>query len=328
MIELGKNEEDIKERMKDFIDMVKNDLFFYIDEGFWSKPKLDVIENWFQNFSSLEERYCASKLIHKFVYYSEEDILRLLDFCLYEKIMKRDVLKLEKEKSFSVKSEDIERVEEQFFESAYVLPLSTGNLSESSFAMLRYLTVEIGFPESNVLKPWDLKSETLSKAKNLIIIDDFIGTGKQIKDFWNLESIVLDGVSKPCCYLKDTFSNLELDYLCLVATEEGLNHFRIADESGYRGDLRVSYGEVLGGKFKVFGRDSMYFENEEIDRCKDILRELCHSKGINFLGYEGVDYAIAFHHSIPDCSLPLFSTQTTNWNYLFINKKTHAHGAV
>jgi hypothetical protein len=79
---------------------------------------------------------------------------------------------------------------------------------------------------------------------------------------------------------------------------------------------------MLKSKFKIFGDQSIYFDPEEMDYCKNILQSLCDHAGIELLGFQSMDYAIAFHHGPPDCSLPLFYMNNENWNYLFKNKKT------
>lgn len=299
-------------------------VYFYNESGFWSKPNPIELRNWLSNFQSLKEEYCALKLLDRFVYYSEADIIRLIEYGLNEKIIKRYIRKIEQENDFLLSNEKLIEVRDSFLKHLYFIPLNTGNLSQSSLAMIRHLTVNIGFPEERILDPNNLDSNILNNCKNLVIIDDFIGSGKQISDFWNDNRISLDGQKLFPYQLKEKLQGIQIEYFCLVCTQEGHDNFKYDYEIGRRNDLIITYSEMLTNKFKVFSKDSIYFENDEIEECKDILTELCSDKKIELLGYQGLDYAIAFHHSIPDCSLPLFFTNNSEWNYLFRNKKTES----
>ena len=285
------------EEIEEFNSYALDKVYFYIESNFWSKPNVKELQNWLNNFILPEEKYCALKLLDRFVYYSEEDIIRLMNFGLNEKIFKRYALKLEKESSFLLTEEDIIKAKKTFLENTFFVPLNTGNLSQSSLVMARYLTIDVGISESKILDTNSLSSDELKTCKNLIILDDFVGSGKQISDFWNLTKVKLDDNEILFNELKEKFPDINIEYFCLVCTNEGYDNFKFDFEMGKRSDLMVTYGELLGNRFKIFGEDSVYFEAEEIEFCKDILKNLCDKNDIEFLGYQGLDYAIAFHHA-------------------------------
>lgn len=312
----------LKINLNDFSSYALEKVYFYIESGFWSKPSVNQLHNWLNNFETSEEKYCALKLLDRFVYYSEDDIIHLIQYGINEKIVKRHILSLEQENGFSLSNDEIIAKKKEFLENTFFVPLNTGNLSQSSLTITRYLTIDLGVCETKILDTSKLKTDFLKKCKNLIILDDFVGSGKQISDFWNYEKANLDGVDIPFNELKTKFPNIELEYFCLVCTNEGYDNFKFDYEMGKRNDLRVTFSELLPNKFKIFGEDSVYFDSDELDYCKDILQNLCAKHNIPFLGYQSLDYAIAFHHSIPDCSLPLFYINTTSWSNLFRNKKT------
>ncbi|GAB1857352.1 hypothetical protein MHTCC0001_21880 [Flavobacteriaceae bacterium MHTCC 0001] len=308
--------------IQDFNGYALDKVYFYIESDFWSKPKMNDLHKWLSNFKSLEEKYCAFKLLDRFIYYSEDDIVHLMKYGINEKIVKRYVLQIEQEHDFQLSNQEINILKKDFLKELYFIKLDTQNPSQSSEAMLRHLKIDVGFPESNILDTNDLKSDTLCNCKNLVILDDFIGSGTQIKNFWNFGKIKLDGEE---IFLKDlnlAFPNISIEYFCLVCTQEGHDNFKLDDSMGIRTDLRITYGEILSNRFKIFSKESMYFEKSEIEECKNILQNLCINNGFGLLGYESLDYAIAFHHGIPDCSLPLFFTNSGKWNYLFRNKNT------
>lgn len=311
------------ETKNSFIKYALQKVHFYIESGFWSKLDNDSLNRWLNNFKTIDEKYCAAKLLDRFVYYSEDDILRMLDYGFNELIFKRYALQEEVKSNFSLSNSELLSLKEDFFSKSIILPLLTiDNPSESSLALTRLLTNDMGFSEKKIFHINNLSHSVLSDVKNIIIIDDFIGTGKQILDFWNYNNIKVDGVDMRLNQLKQKYPNVEIEYLCLVCTDEGITNFH-AENMGT--GLRITCCERLTNKFKVFSSNSIYFDKSEVDACKDVLEKICFTNDIDFLGYQGLDYAIAFHHSTPDTSLPLFFKQKQNWQPLFRNKKTVEH---
>lgn len=305
----------------DFVKYALQKVHFYIESKFWSKLDNDTLNKWLNNFKSADEKYCAAKLLDRLVYYSEEDIVRLLEFGFNEIVLKRYILDLELKSDFKVSNEDVLKFRNEFYSKSVIVPLlSNKNPSESSLAMTRYLTNDLGFPETHILDITNLSSKVLKNANNLIIIDDFIGSGTQIFNFWNATKMKIDNTEYTINNIKSLYPNLEIEYLCLVCTEEGYLNFHTKNSSV---GLRITYCEKLANKFKVFGSTSVYFDKDEVQENKSTIEGLCDKNGISLLGYQGLDYAIAFHHDIPDSSLPLFYKKTENWNPLFRNKKTN-----
>ncbi|XOV92684.1 MAG: hypothetical protein ACFHWX_21060 [Bacteroidota bacterium] len=311
---------------QDYIDIVENRIFFYIEAKFWSKPKLNQFRAWLSNFKSLDEKYFAFKLLDNFVYYSEEDIAALLQYGLEEKIFKRKILHADLNSKFCILNNELDKIREEFISKTAIMPLRSDNASSSGPQIVRYLTNDLGFPEEQVLFNDKLsKKLILDKYDRILIVDDFIGTGDQIIDFWNYDKFSFEGESLSMYEIRDSLNkdhyNVDFEYLCVVATSKGIARF-YAGDAGFRNDLSITYCEELNEKFIIFGSNSIYFDNDEIDTAKKILSEVCSNANLNFLGFSGLNYALAFHHSIPDSSLPLFYTKNENWHFLFRNKLT------
>jgi hypothetical protein len=305
-----------------FYDKALDKVYFYLESNFWSQPDASRLETWLNNFKTTDEKYCAARLLDRFVYYSEEDTERLLKCGLYEKILKQEVVLNEKENAFSATNSEINELIKNELDKTLFFPLSTGNISESSQAMARQLTHRLGIDEKNIIDVNNLTWEQLKNKKRIIIVDDFIGTGTQIINFWNYKKVSVEGKEYTLCEIKNELANVTtLEYLCLVTTEHGFQEFYNPEGFHDKG-LKITYGEILGEKFKVFGEKSTYFNQNEIIECKRVLTELCEKNGINLLGYKTLGYAIAFHHGIPDASLPLFYKETDSWCHLHKNKET------
>ncbi|WP_306642750.1 phosphoribosyltransferase-like protein [Sanyastnella coralliicola] len=309
---------------EEFIEYAIEKVYFFIDSQFWSKFDVSKVQSWMQNFRSLDERYCAAKLLDRFVYYSEDDVIQLLKHGLNELFLRRDYLRAEDESGYSLTNDELQSLKNQFIRKTALLPLSEGNPTESSHAVARILSNEIGFPEQNVLSPSNLESDYFNNFDRILIIDDFVGSGDQIIEFWNLFDTKVDEESIKMYEFPHKFPNIDIQYFCLVVTKEGYDRF-YNEELEHMKNLTIRYCEMLPTKFKIFGDDSVYFDQEEREECKAIIQNLISDKGFGLTGYRQLEYAVAFHHCIPDASLPLFYEKKENWNYLLRNKRTQEH---
>lgn len=89
--------------------------------------------------------------------------------------------------------------------------------------------------------------------------------------------------------------------------------------------LKIEVCETLTDEQRVFSTNSRFFESQdEKDRAIDYLQKLLKDKQISLTGYAGLDYAVAFHHNIPDWSLPLFHKRRSNWRPLVMRKDSDA----
>lgn len=115
-----------KEEMQKFIDYATEKIYLYIESKFWSKPNLETLQKWVNNFDDIDEKYCAMKLLDRFVYFSEEDIVRLLQYGINENIINRYVLKHEIDNNFNLSNDNILNFKNTLVESMRFIPL-TGN---------------------------------------------------------------------------------------------------------------------------------------------------------------------------------------------------------
>ena len=311
---------------EEFIQYSIDKVYFYIESKFWSKLTVKRVQNWMKNFESIDEKYCAARLLDRFVFYSEDDTIRLLDYGINEIFIRKEYLRKEQEEDFLIEEAELKKVKEDFLGRTGLLPLSEGNPTDSSFEMARKISSELGFPEGQVISPTEFDSDINKRYDQIIILDDFIGTGDQIIDFWNYSDINFNGVKRKLYEISKILTNTSFHYLCLVSTKEGLDRF-YSEDLHHDKTLSISCCEILKEKFRIFN-GTVYFDEGEVEECQKIIKALCERKNINFLGFRRKDYAIAFHHGIPDASLPLFYEQNENWNYLIRNKKTKEYAGV
>ena len=148
---------------------------------------------------------------------------------------------------------------------------------------------------------------------NLIFIDDFVGTGKTVTDFWNT-----------CVSLiKKKLPNVKIYLLALVATDEAIDVIR--QHTG----ITLICPQILGSDYKVFDDNSSIFRNMSK---RQTAKNMCQYYGEqlvgnreNALGYKGSQLLIGFHHNTPNNTLPVIWADTKigerQWQPLFERKR-------
>lgn len=287
-------------------DHIRDKTGFYIrDIRQWSDVRQIDFDGWLANFTDNTGRYIATRLLNRFIYYSERDVLRLLQHAILKVFLYPRSVDWALERGFDLtRAEQMRLVDEVIRQLRFVPLLDDDRPSESGNQLCRYLSRDFGLPKFQMSQPEDLASIV---EREVIVLDDFVGSGQQAIDFWMGPK--LGGRS-----LRDVAASNRLDvtYLCLVTTDFGLR--RIAT---YAPGLKVMSSEILGERYRVFETPSLFFDSvRDVEAARDYLTELCRAHGIPLLGFHDLDYSVAFHHAVPDATLPLFWADTPRWHYL------------
>lgn len=285
---------------------VKTKTEFYI-RGIYQWDEIDVpdLDRWLLNFPEEEGQYFAMRLLNRFIYYSERDVIQLLKHGINKVLLYSESTRWAKDSAFLMpSSEGLQRASKTIKNCIFVPLLHKNKPSESGNTLCRYLSRHLDIRDSQLWQPSQLGN--IRNAK-VVIVDDFVGSGQQMIDFWNLRKISGNRLADIA-----TSNNLTVTYLCLVATKKGIERIQ-----GETKNLTILPCETLGEEQRVFHPKSIYWNGEkEVKKAKRFLSNLCSEKDIRLLGWQGLDYALAFHHAIPNATLPLFYKNTATWKRL------------
>jgi hypothetical protein len=251
------------------------------------------------------------RLLNRFVYYSERDVKRFLMHGLYKILLYEPSLIWNQARQFRTTTPEQQLFAQQFLAATTFAPLLDRNKpSESGNVLCRYLNRDLGISSKQICQPSELAGVT---NKRVVIVDDFVGSGQQIIDFWNKPKIAGETLTNIA-----TANNLEVTYLSLVATRYGLNRVGRMTPG-----LQVVSCEVLEDSYRIFSAPSLYLgPHDELLVARRYLETLCQHRNIPLLGFHKLDFAVAFHHSIPDATLPLFFTKNSRWNPLIKRRRS------
>lgn len=281
----------------------------------WSGLSENKIISWIRNFNNPEGRYIGMKLFLNSLYYSERNLIDLLKNGINEQIISNEIRQnqINEGNIYITKSNLNWKVRTELARTLFVPLSDNSNPSESGLALTRYLTNELQVSENNVLFHFQITSELLRNFNRIIILDDCVGSGQQLSNFWNGTSS-FSGLKSLI-----PFRDIPTYFLALVGYETPIMDLQI---DGYTEGLRVKINQVLNENHRVLQPNhKTWCDTEEWEFAMDYLGEICDSKGFSLYGYNEFDFAVFLHNTAPDWTLPLFwQTVEGEWVNL-INRK-------
>jgi len=295
---------------------VRKKIGFYISTGRWDNVSDAQINAWLGNFDEEGQKW-ALALLNNFIYYPAQDVRQLCRYGLMKVIFYKQLLGVDQSQDFCCTDDVLhQELTDRIRETRLVPLLSEGNPTESGNAIARLYTTVGLVNEHQVIRPDEIAAYIDKRlCKRFLFVDDFMGTSEQLELFWNQSFpwLGVNGQDMSLAQISAQHTEVSFEYLVLLATAAGLKYV----EHRVPG-LTIFSCEKLSEEYRIFGDNSIFFETvDDRQACKRYLENLCHQKGINFAGYQGVDFAVAFNHGAPDSCLPLFWEKNANWIPLF-----------
>lgn len=140
----------------------------------------------------------------------------------------------------------------------------------------------------------DLQRIELPARPNIVLVDDFIGTGDTVTKSWdNVRSQLPNDVS--------------LYFAALLGYKTG----KAAIES--KTDLVVVLNKELDERHQVFAPESIQFSEEE----KEILRSYCEKADDEPEGYGKTQAMVVFYYRSPNNIISILRSTAKNWRGIF-----------
>lgn len=307
-------------------------IYAYYQTIWKEKWKEGIDQDWLSNFGNTDddikekERLNMLYLLSKFMYFGNAELRQLL-FSLYRDLFKYPIIeKIRKDNSDTIDNTFIAtEFDNELHKTRF---LGVGNPSESGVHMLYYFRQECNLSKEFFINTGDifntskvtetdpsgalrtfLKSELHEKnIRRYVFIDDFCGSGTQATQY--LKDIVEN--------IKFEDSNIEVNYLMLFSTENGIKEVR-----KFKIFNKVDAVFTIDETFKTFESNSRYYKvvpDSSID--KIFARDTAKKYGNNLfcgapLGYKDGQLLIGFHHNTPDNCLPIFWSELNKWTPIF-----------
>jgi hypothetical protein len=283
----------------------------------WDYLNFKDLSNWLDdNFGNdLEGRFYGLKILLHTIYYSKKDLEKLLIYGLNEKIygekIKFDLI--QNGNIYLSNSETETLVNNQKNLTLFIPLLDSDKPHESGNTLIGDLVHKLDVSEHQVDFHWNVDEDKLKNFKIVIFVDDCLGSGNQLRRFWNSKKIV---------ELKSLFIKYEIEvyYLVLVGYDKSL--IKLNERQNLKG-IKVVICDILTEKNRIFSIDNIIWDNaEEMNRVITYFEGIAKERGINFFGYKNLDFAIILHDRLPNWSLPIFWKEMVGWKCLIRRKTT------
>lgn len=305
------------------IDKCKSYIDFMLSQQQWSGLTKAEVEQWLSNFQdiSLYEKYLVYKLLTSLIYYSEKDVLEVLNEGIHCQLFYDVVLSKQMSTNFSLSRQAISSVVKSELNDSRFIPLLDKNAPHESGNYVSRLLVQNGLiqPSQSLFLDSIRGSFQKKPFKNLIIVDDCVGSGEQLRTFWTSASVFVDNSNIPLSsFCAD--NNIKAHYLTLFGYEKSI--LELADDFK---NLRICCVRLLNDSVRVFSPSSYVWANEEERQdALELFSVLTSTNGIYLYGYNNLDFAFIMHQTIPDWSLPLFWQENPDWKLLMRRKNSNA----
>jgi len=298
-----------------------------LSERLWEgRCKRPDIDSWLKNFDG---RYCGDReteQLHALHLLAHVSYFGLLEIRVLLRAMFRDLFRypiiqeLRRELGGTTDADEIgRRFSEELQATRFV---GMGNPAESGTHLLYYFRQENRLPKSLFVHQHELLSKAVTdpdadfmppNLKRVVFIDDFCGSGEQSVSYSHKVLRALNEVARK------RGRNIEYSYFVLFGTAEGLA--RASSESQF--NIVHAVGK-LDSTDQTFGEVSRIFKKIP----ETINAETSKHMALNYgrelfpegpLGYEDNQLLLAFHHNIPDNSLPIlwFDEGSPAWAPIF-----------
>lgn len=278
-----------------------------VDFQAWSTDKIDAA-GWIGNFA-VSERRLAAALLSRFTFYSDH---------LVDQLFQAAFQALSNSIRGEWKPFEAARVEWRDFCDRALVTVIQGerpNPSDSGFTFARKARQVLGMREDQLVHPSEAVLAVLNKSdRPIVFVDDFVGSGEQFRRTWrrtyplsNGSAASFESVSKP---------GAAFYYCNAMTTAHGRRRIReIAPE------VLVSAGNIVADDHSLTSPRSALWPPGMREEGVAFIREVSGRLGFSeangaeddWEGFHKLGLGLAFEHSTPDATLPIFHTDRFGW---------------
>lgn len=287
---------------------------YFVKIGLWPRQTGFDPRGWMSNFKE-DELPLASRLLEGFTYFSNELVAVL--FRAAFKNISQVVLKN--------RSNYLAAANEwaSFVDSVLVVRVAGQVTSEadSGYIFTRLSRDVLGIPEDRLLSP-QAALETLRRQprRNIVFVDDCVGTGEQFVEMWKRVHTLSDGwASFNSLVSMAGAENTSFFYVPLLCADRGRQHI---EENCPQ--VKLLPAHVLAPSYSALASDSVIWRDDMASTGQRFIEKASERAGLRDLdgnegcwrGYGKLGLALAFEHGVPDGTLPIFTVAHDNWKPL------------
>jgi hypothetical protein len=171
-------------------------------------------------------------------------------------------------------------------------------------------------PQERILSP-EQTLEHLSQGKSspVVFLDDFVGSGRQFTATWAYEFMLSLG-KMSFKTIASVMRKLQFYYCPLICTEAGRLTIQLNCPT-----VRLNPAHFLTPKYSALHPDSILWPKDMRGSGPQFIEAVSlRGKIPRWRGFHDLSLAVAFAHSVPDATLPLFYYDENGWKPLIERK--------
>lgn len=283
---------------------------YFTDVGLWPL-RMDIDpQAWLNNFLP-DEKLLASYLLNSFIYLGDQVVDRLF-IAAFHGLSYRETVPKDDESQGSL-------AWREFVESVFVTPVrgEQPHLTDSGFSFLRRSRDLLGIPEARI-QANEVVLARLIRGEDfpVVFVDDFVGSGEQFVHTWHRTHAIGSDITS----FEEAAQGGGTFYYCpIVATSHGLEQIM----ARCRGATVVP-AHVLSERHNALSDESIIWPAQLTSDAHEFLRVASERAGIpdtgggpqDWRGFRKLGLTLAFEHTIPDATLPIFWWRSETWHPL------------
>lgn len=282
---------------------------FFLQVQIWPLHQKMNPELWLSNFNA-DEMPHALALLNAFVYFSQEmmEALFLSAFQSLSATMRPD-------------NEPFVATQAKWrqFVDTVIFTCVRGehpNVTDSGFHFLRMARQTLKIEQSRILEPASaLELMVRDGPRPIVFVDDFVGSGRQFVTTWRREIGILSARQTISFerYAKSVRGTQFL-YCPLICTQFGRDAITKACP-----EVLLCPAHVLSRDYSAFASDSNVWPPSLAPSAQSFIETASARAGIapaDVRGFNNLGLSLAFEHSVPDATLPIFYWNENGWKPL------------
>lgn len=279
---------------------------FLQDIHLWPPRNTIDSSTWLKNFSESEQPY-ALNLLNVFLYYNDA----LIDALLKGTMQNLSEIVVPRAADFAEA-----RVQWSSFLHDLVITYVEGEKpspTDSGYIFARKARQVLGISENQIKAPAEALQLMIDDPRRAVIfVDDFVGSGNQIIDTWKREYVL--GSAKSQSFRSVATPCTRIFYIPVIATTYGLSRLQSSCEN-----LNTYPAHELSDDYSLISPNSVLWPDHLKPHAVEFLHEASVRAGItsdqamNWRGFHNLGLSVAFEHSVPDATIPLFWWNRKGW---------------
>ncbi len=280
-----------------------------MDTGLWPVRKRLDPQSWLTNFSE-NERPFAYNLLNVFLYYNE-DLVDALLIGAFQRVSAHVV-------GSATTLADARTRWRTFLSSVLVTQVQgeDPNPADSGYAFARKARQVLRIDEAQIAEPRHALSDVSIRFDTpVLLVDDFVGSGNQLVETWHRRQGA-EGLGSLAAAAE---AGVSIFYVPLVATSLGIARLRRECSN-----LKVFPAHLLDERYSLIAPNSILWPESLKPHAQAFLLDASDRAGIvdgyeyGWKGFHDLALAVAFAHSVPDATLPLFFWDRNGWKPLLV----------